>query len=501
MRNEVSESPYGDKYSFCYDLEGEYNRILSFLDRDRVNVAIQGLGFVGSAMLAALVSTETNKNEPRYNVIGVDLGDKDNYWKIARVEEGKPPVKSTDAKLDKAFEHGKSVGNMMATYHNFAYSVSDIIVVDVHLDVHKQEIGNASAYDFSYSAYEKALLQVAENCKEDVLVIIETTVPPGTTENVVWPLFERVYKERGLDFSKFKLAHSYERVMPGPGYLDSITNFYRVFSAIGSKSRDATRKFLESFINTKDYPLSELASPTASEMAKVLENSYRAMNIAFISEWGRYAEDAGVNLYEVIDAIRVRPTHKNIMWPGFGVGGYCLTKDSLLADWSMKNLFGNSEGLTTTLQAIEINDLMPRDTVRLIKDTVGVLSGKNITLMGISYLNDVADTRYSPSYLFSKICMEEGANMIFHDPLVELWEEMGVRVITDFSELSNKKHEVVVFAVRHSDYLKLSVQQLIEYFPGASLFVDAFNIIDDTKASELNQKGKVVVGIGKGNFN
>ena len=89
---------------------------------------------------------------------------------------------------------------------------------------------------------------------------------------VVKPIIEEELSKRKLLIDKVKIGHSYERVMPGPGYLDSITNFYRVFSAIGSKSRDATRKFLESFINTKDYPLSELASPTASEMAKVLEN-------------------------------------------------------------------------------------------------------------------------------------------------------------------------------------------------------------------------------------
>ena len=133
--------------------------------------------------------------------------------------------------------------------------------------------------------------------------------------------------------------------MPGPSYLNSIVNFYRVYSGINKESRLKAREFFESFINTQDYPLSEVHSNTAAEMAKVLENSFRAMNIAFIQEWTEYAEKAGVNLFEVIEAIRIRPTHKNIMLPGFGVGGYCLTKDPLLADWSYQNMFHSEKNL------------------------------------------------------------------------------------------------------------------------------------------------------------
>jgi UDP-N-acetyl-D-glucosamine dehydrogenase len=495
-----SRSPFAETFSYSIDQEKELVRINKFCSTKRKTVVVQGLGFVGSAMLAALAIARDDNGEPLYNVLGVDLADEDNYWKIGRVEEGLAPVKSTDVKLEAAFQLGIKAGNLMATYAPYAYEIADIIVVDIHLDINKTNLGDTSSYKFSFGIYEKALTQVAQVCREDVLIIIETTVPPGTTEKVVHPLFEKIFAARDLDINKLKLAHSYERVMPGPGYLDSITNFFRVFSAIGEEAKQATRKFLESFINTGDFPLSEMTRPTASEMAKVLENSYRAMNIAFISEWGRYAEDAGVNLYEVIDAIRVRPTHKNIMWPGFGVGGYCLTKDSLLADWSMKNLYGNSEGLKNTLKAIEINDMMPRDTVRLIKSKVGSLSGRTITLMGISYLNDVADTRYSPAYLFTQICKKEGAEMIFHDPVVDLWEEMKLQPITELSELALKSHDIVVFTVRHKEYLELSAEQMCQYFPNARVFVDAFNIIDAVKAEKLQAFEKIVVGIGKGNL-
>ncbi len=495
-----SKSPFGDTFSFVVNERDESDEINKFCQNNRQTVVIQGLGFVGSAMVGALAITKDKHGLPLYNVIGVDLGDEENYWKIGLVNQGRPPVKSSDRKLQDAFSFGRKSRNLMASFSSHAYSVADIIVVDIHLDVKKAELGNTSSYEFSYAIYEKALSQVASACKEDALVIIETTVPPGTTENVVYPLFKKIFAKRGLNIKKLKLAHSYERVMPGPNYLDSITNFYRVFSGIDDESKEAAKKFLKSFINTTEFPLSEMSKPTSSEMAKVLENSYRAMNIAFISEWGRYAQNAGVDLYEIIDAIRVRPTHKNIMWPGFGVGGYCLTKDSLLADWSMQNLFGNSDGLKNTLKAIEINDMMPRDTVNLIKSKVGSLSGRTITLMGISYLNDVADTRYSPAYLFTQICKKEGAEMIFHDPVVDLWEEMNLKPITDLSKLALKSHDIVVFTVRHKEYLELSAEQMCEYFPNAIIFVDAFNIIDAVKAEKLQVLGKIVIGIGKGNL-
>ena len=102
-------------------------------------------------------------------------------------------------------------------------------------------------------------------------------------------------------------------------------------------------------------------------MAKVMENSYRAMNIAFAQEWSRFAEEAGVNIYEVVNAIRMRPTHANLMLPGIGVGGYCLTKDPLLASWSKLNLFNSEEPLSQSEMGVRINDQMPLFAFNFLK--------------------------------------------------------------------------------------------------------------------------------------
>jgi UDP-N-acetyl-D-mannosaminuronate dehydrogenase len=148
--------------------------------------------------------------------------------------------------------------------------------------------------------------------------------------------------------------------MPGEHYLESITAFWRAYSGADDHAADACESFLNKVIDTERFPLKRLSSPTASETAKVLENAYRAANIAFINEWGQFAEKANVDLYEVIDAIRVRPTHNNIRQPGFGVGGYCLTKDPEFAAIAARDLLGiGPQPFPMSELAMKINREMP----------------------------------------------------------------------------------------------------------------------------------------------
>jgi nucleotide sugar dehydrogenase len=501
-----SRSPFGDEYRYTLDEAHETERLNEFVrsNKRRPTVVIQGLGFVGTAMAAATAATvrtlPDGTTEPLYNVLGVDLPTEEHYWKIARVQHGLPPVVSSDASLEAAYRQACTQGNLTATYSPTAYALADVVVVDIHLDIAKQEYGNPEKYAFSFESYTAALRTVAEHVREEVLIIIETTVPPGTTERVVKPLFDEVFQRRGLPTDRLKIAHSYERVMPGKEYLNSITNFYRVYSGINEASKQAAREFLSSFINTNDFPLTELHSTTASEMSKVLENSFRAANIAFIQEWTDFADRAGVNLFEVIQAIRVRPTHRNIMAPGLGVGGYCLTKDSLLADWAYTHLFGADEHLSVSLRAIGINDTMPEYTFARLRQVVPDMQGKHITILGVSYLNDVADTRYSPTELVFKRCREAGAVVRVHDTLVSYWAEQGIHVETRLEAMASFPHDVLIFAVRHSPYLALNADDITRLFPGVMVIVDTMNIISDTTAHQLMERGITMIGIGKGHW-
>ncbi|MCS6807917.1 MAG: nucleotide sugar dehydrogenase [Bacteroidota bacterium] len=497
----ISRSPFGDVIEYTINATEEQQRLSEFVHNTRKTVVIQGLGFVGTAMAAAVARARDTHGNPLYNVIGIDLPDEMNYWKIARVNTGLPPVVSTDKSLDAAYAAAYHAGNLTATYSSFAYTLADIIVVDIHLDIKKARLGDARAYEFTLENYQEALRVVAERITNNTLILIETTVPPGTTENILKPMIERIGRERGLDTSTIHIAHSYERVMPGRDYLRSITDFYRVYAGTDKAACIAAREFLSSFINTRDFPLTELHSPTASEMSKVLENSFRAMNIAFMQEWTEFAEAAGVNLFDVIRAIRVRPTHRNIMSPGFGVGGYCLTKDSLLADWSYSSLFAPGKHLDMSLSAINTNDLMPTHTVRLLQRVFPDLRDKHITLFGVSYLNDVADTRYSPAELFYDLCTQAGARVQLHDPLVSYWTEKGLEVCTQFDDIRLLHHDAAVFAVRHSEYLQMTAEDIHAILPNVRLIIDAFDIISDSTAEALRSYGITLLGVGKGHWN
>jgi UDP-N-acetyl-D-mannosaminuronate dehydrogenase len=153
--------------------------------------------------------------------------------------------------------------------------------------------GALANYDVNLFPFINAIKTIGANCKPDVLVLVETTVPPGTCLNVVAPALKAALDERGLPLDKIYIGHSYERVMPGPKYIDSIQSFYRVYSGVDEKSANAVEAFLKTIIRTDEYPLTRLGNTNATEMAKVLENSYRAMNIAFMVEWSRMAEEAG----------------------------------------------------------------------------------------------------------------------------------------------------------------------------------------------------------------
>ena len=166
----------------------------------------------------------------------------------------------------------------------------------------------------------------------------------------------------------------------------------------------------------------------SSELGKLLENSYRALNIAFMHEWTLLAEKIGVNLFDVVDSIRVRRgTHDNMRYPGFGVGGYCLTKDSLLAQWSAANLFGIDTVLEMTLAGLKTNYEMPLHTLQLVEEAAGgSLVGKTIAVCGVSYLAEVADTRNSPTETLLEGLLEKGARPRLHDPHVVTWIERPI---------------------------------------------------------------------------
>jgi UDP-N-acetyl-D-mannosaminuronate dehydrogenase len=204
------------------------------LNKNKKVIVVQGLGFVGAVM--SLVCANALNEE--YAVIGIDLPNTQSYWKICSINEGIFPIISADKKVDEYFEKAKNKNNFYATYDTYAYSKADVIIVDINLDVQKKENHIFSNDNINYSVdltgFKSAMKSVGDVCKEDALILIETTVPPGTSI-LAKEIIQKSLQARNLASDQIKIGHSYERVMPGPNYIDSIQNFYRVYSGIDEK--------------------------------------------------------------------------------------------------------------------------------------------------------------------------------------------------------------------------------------------------------------------------
>jgi nucleotide sugar dehydrogenase len=356
---------------------------------------------------------------------------------------------------------------------------------------------------------------------------LETTVPPGTTEYIAYPAVKKGFTERGIDKEPL-IAHSYERVMPGKDYVKYIRDFWRVCSGINDESRKMVVDFLSDVLNVDKFPLTVLDRPIESETAKIVENSYRATILAFLDEWSNFCEKNGVDLIKVINAIKVRPTHSNMIFPGPGIGGYCLPKDGGLGVWAYRHLMGfEDENFRITPEAININDTRALRAVHLVRDALRnmgkIVAASTITVLGASYREDVGDTRYSGSELIVRKIAEMGGNVRVHDPYVEHWWEfeaqdtypaVGVSWSRFFRNQEGLKDlrvnkglkttlkgaDAVVLAVRHKEYLDLDPDTVVKMIGSSSAIIDCFGILDDKKIRRFFELGCEVKGLGRGHI-
>ncbi len=375
------------------------------------------------------------------------------------------------------------------------------------------------------AALEISLEIIAEHITPDALVLIETTVAPGTTEQVAYPIMRKVFRKRGIESDPL-LAHSFERVMPGKNYVASIRDFWRVCSGTNQEATNRVVKFLEEVINTDEYPLTVLSRPIESETAKIVENSFRATILAFLDEWSLFAERNGVDLIKVLEAIRVRPTHSNIIFPGPGIGGYCLPKDGGLGIWAYRHIHGFEDDIfKITPLAININDTRALHVAQLTRDALRNMSrplaAAEILLLGASYREDVGDTRYSGSELIVRRLTEMGAELRVHDPYVQHWWEFEKqdeypspahslkRFFRNQDKLADLRVEqdlkkalygsdAVIFAVRHKHYLDLDPDKVVETVGAPLAVIDCFGIFDDTQIKRYFELGCEVKGLGRG---
>ena len=531
---QFSISPNGEKFplpepeDYKQEFETLQNRVKQEREKGREIVVVMGVGFVGAVMAAIVADATDEKGNPNKFVIGMQRPSIRSFWKIPLLNRGISPVKAEDPEVEPMISRCvKDKKTLIATYTYDVLSLADVVVIDVQCDYLKADLGNVRTGRTEMAALENSFGIIAEHIRPEALVLIETTVAPGTTEQVAYPIMKKIFKNRGIN-SEPLLAHSYERVMPGRNYVASIRDFWRVCSGINEEAKNRVVKFLNEVLNTDEFPLTVMDKPIESETAKIVENSYRAATLAFMDEWSLFAERNGVDIIKVIKAIKVRPTHSNIIFPGPGIGGYCLPKDGGLGIWAYKHILGFEDDIfKITPLAIDINDTRGVHAAQLTRDALRnmgqPIAAAEILVLGAAYREDVGDTRYSGSEVIIRKLAEMGAEIRVHDPYIDHWWEFEkqdsypgigesksrffrnqekLAEITIQKDLNTalKDVEAVIFAVRHEPYLNLQPDEVIKAVGHRTAVIDCFGILTDDQIQRYFELGCEVKGLGRGHI-
>jgi len=532
---EYSINPAGEKFPIPQpgDYAAELQRVRKLAETARKEgkevVVVMGVGFVGAVMAAIIADTVDKKTgKPSKFVIGCQRPSPRSYWKIPMLNKGESPVKAEDPEVDPMISRCvKDKKTLIGTYNSDCLELADCVVIDVQCDYLKKELGNLHTGSTDMAALEATMKTIGQRIQPNCLTLIETTVAPGTTEFVAWPIMKKAFQARGIKTEPL-LAHSFERVMPGKQYVASIRDFWRVCSGCNAEARSRVEKFLREVLNTEEFPLTVMDRPIESETTKIVENSYRATILAFLNEWSIFSERNGVDLIKVIKAIKMRPTHNNMIFPGPGIGGYCLPKDGGLGYWAYKHILGFEDDIfKMSTMAIDINDTRGLHVATLTRDALRnmgkYIAGAKVLLCGASYRQDVADTRYSGSEIVTRKLTEMGAEMSVHDPYLEHWYELeqqdtypavghswarffrnqtnlqDIRVQSDLQK-ALKGAEVVILAVPHEPYLKLNPDDIVKWAGGPLAVIDCFGILSDDNIKRYFELGCEVKALGRGHI-
>ncbi len=536
LKNNVSVCPSGEVFELPADEDyaQEFESLKELVQKQRAMgreiVVVMGVGFVGAVMAGVVAdSVDRETGQSGKFVIGMQRPSSRSFWKIPYLNKGIAPVEAEDPEVAPLIQRCVlEKKTLMATFTYDALTLADVVVVDVQCDYHKEKFGNVREGRAEIAALESSLKVIGEKIRPECLVLIETTVPPGTTEYVANPIIKKAFELRGLDGVEPLLSHSYERVMPGKEYVASIRDFWRVCSGINETARDRVSKFLSEILNVEKFPLTVLDRPIESETCKIVENSYRATLLAFLDEWSVFSERNGVDLTKVIEAIKVRPTHSNMIFPGPGIGGYCLPKDGGLGVWSYNTLMGFEDDIfKMTPMAIDINDTRSLRAAQKVRDALRnmgkIVPNSKIAVLGASYREDVGDTRYSGSEIIVRKLAEMGGEVVVHDPYVKHWWEFekqesypsvglsmsrffrnqdSLNELTISQDLTSilKGVDGVVLAVRHKAYMGLTPDEVVEMTGGKAAIIDCFGILNDLQIKRYFELGWEVKGLGRGHI-
>jgi len=386
-----------------------------------------GQGYVGLPLAQGLANTGNQKL-----VLGFDVSER----VVNNLNAGKSHIDDiADAALATMISQG-----YRATFDPKDIALANTVVICVPTPLY--ETGEP---DLSFVV--SATQMVADNMSPGTLVILESTTYPGTTEDLVRPMLESGGRELDKDFY---LAFSPERIDPGNKNY-GITNTPKI---VGGSSVESTKRALDfytQFIET----VVETVGTREAETAKLLENTYRHINIALINEMAMFCHELDIDIWEVVRLASSKPYGFQAFYPGPGVGGHCIPVDPNYLSYEVKRRLGTPFRFIET--ATDINSGMPAYVITRIQDLLNdqgkALKGSNVLLLGATYKPDIADLRESPSLEVAELLVEKGSNMTFHDPHAESFRMHGdVYHRVDDLDAALAKADLVVLLVAHAAY-------------------------------------------------
>ena len=440
------------------------NNLEKKIENRSANVVVVGLGYVGLPVACLLA-------EAGFKVVGINRGQE----KVDLINKGISPIEGKEPSLAPLVKKVVRKGCLSATTDYSVCKKADIVLIAVETPV------DAKTKTPKYLALRSALMSLAENLKKGALVIVESTIAPGTMKYVVGPFLE---EKSGLKINKeIYLGHCPERVMPGK-LLHNLRSYHRAVGGSTPETAGVMKKLYKTYVKG-NLDLTDMAT---AEVVKTTENYYRDVEIAFANQLALLCEQLGVNVHEARKLVN-KVESRNVHMPGAGVGGHCIPKDGYLNVAFLRGK-NNDASIATNMAdlARKINDFMPIHTANLVFDSLKEKridpKKSKIVVLGYAYLENSDDTRNSPSEDLINSLKGKSKNVYVHDPYVEEYK-------VDL-EKTLKASDAVVLMVAHDQYKNLSLKK-VKNLMRTPILVDGRNIFDKDKAEKI---GFVYKGIG-----
>ncbi len=437
------------------------NRLRESIDTKTAKIAVIGLGYVGLPVAALFA-------ESGFKVIGVEL----RADRVEMINKGICPIEGEEPGLSDLISTVIRSGYLLATTNYVDIKDCDLVLIDVETPVDEQNIPH-------YEALRAVLKGLGPVMKNGSLVIVESTIAPGTMAEVVQPLLEQ-YSGRKAD-EDFYLGNCPERVMPGK----LLKNLKTVNRVVGGNTPETAETMIKLYRHIVQADLDAVDCVTA-ELVKTAENAYRDVQIAFANEVALICEAVGGDVWKVRELVNKSPM-RHMHLPGGGVGGHCIPKDPWLLAYGIK---GKNVSIRLIPASRAVNDSMPLHVVELLENAFAVSGCKastaRVLVLGYAYLENSDDVRNSPSIVLVNRLRELGCEVAIHDPYVEKFNG-------DILSLA-KNVDALVLMVAHSNYrtVKLSGISAVMRTP---ILIDARAVYSKVEAE---QAGFKYTGVGKG---